>query len=63
MMTIAVLLWLQLRRFAIGARPALIEEFMENISIFTSEEMIFIDEAGFVSTFKNKLLNMIVNFD
>ena len=46
MMTIAVLLWLQLRRFAIGARPALIEEFMENISIFTSEEMIFIDEVS-----------------
>ena len=44
-------------------RPALIGEFMENISIFTSEEKIFIDEAGFVSTFKNKLLNMIVNFD
>ena len=42
--------WLQLRRFATRVRPALIEEFMEKMSIFTSEEMVYIDEAGFVST-------------
>ena len=34
-------------------RRALAEEFMENISIFTSEEMLFIDVAGFVSSFPN----------
>ena len=26
---------------------------MENISLFTSEEMLFIDEAGFVSNLSN----------
>ena len=29
-------------------------EFEENISIFTSEEMLVIDEAGFVSSFSNE---------
>ena len=37
-----------------GIRRALAEEFFENISIFTSEEMLFIDKAGFVSSFSNR---------
>ena len=36
-----------------GIRRALAEEFMENISMFTSEEMLFIDEDGFVSSLSN----------
>ena len=36
-----------------GTPRALAEEFLENISIFTPEEMLFIDEAGFVSGFSN----------
>ena len=29
-------------------------EFMENISIFTFKEMLFLDKAGFVSSFSNE---------
>ena len=36
-----------------GIRRALAEEFMEKMSIFTSEEMLLIDEDGFVSSFSN----------
>ena len=36
-----------------GIRRALAEEFMGKISIFISEEMLFIDEDGFVSSFSN----------
>ena len=36
-----------------GIRIALAEKFMEKISIFTSEEILFIDEDGFVSSFSN----------
>ena len=39
----------QLRRFAFGCRDDLIEQFMSNISLFTVEEMLFLDKAGFVS--------------
>ncbi|XP_078380231.1 uncharacterized protein LOC144663179 [Oculina patagonica] len=37
----------KLRRFVVRMRRELVEQFMQNISIFTSEEMVFIDEAGF----------------
>ena len=44
------LFFTELRRFAVGRRDdRLIEKFMRNISLFTAEEMFFLDEAGFLS--------------
>ncbi|KAJ7373319.1 hypothetical protein OS493_012910 [Desmophyllum pertusum] len=36
-----------LKRFAYGYRLDLTQQFMANMSIFTSEEMVFLDEGGF----------------